>query len=64
VDQLPLELIRSQPSTIGSATSSNGLPPERSRMFEQLDFVSQPRHKQNPVIGSLKSGMGVVVTGW
>ena len=22
------------------------------------------RHKQNPVIGSLNSGMGVVVTGW
>ena len=42
MDQLPLELIRSQPSTIGSATSSIGLPPERSRMFEQLDFVSQP----------------------
>jgi hypothetical protein len=25
----------------GQATSSIGLPPERSRMFEQLDFVSQ-----------------------
>jgi len=27
----------------GVITSSIGLPPERSRMFEQLDFVSQPR---------------------